>query len=534
MVWQSGVALACNPPARGTGCHLPFSQPEKSVSLEEANTARNMSGEKMLRRKMHFCRTLLVIVAALFGLATASQATPSSDPLSITFGDVPINTQATTSVLINVDPAYSTEIASGSGLNPPFSFGFDTCGAGGGFSGPGTCSIQESFQPTSIGSASGSLNVFECPNAGGSCIPVTIPVSGNGVSIASADPTSLDFGGVPINTTASDPVTITVDTGYRTEIASGSGLNPPFSFGFGSCGTGGGFAGPGTCTIDESYTPTSVGANSGSTNVFECPVAGGTCIPIPVPLSGHGISVASADPTHVDFGGVPINTTVTVPVTIAVDTGYKTEIASGSGLNNPFSFGFDACGTGGGFAGPGTCTVDASFTPTSIGSFSGTTNVFECPIVGGTCIPISFTLGGQGISIASADPTLLDFGLVPIGTTASAPVDITVDTGYRTEIASGTGLNDPFSFAFDTCGIGGGFGGPGTCSVIESFTPTGLGIANATTNVFECPVVGGTCIPIPYSATGQGVTAAVPEPASLALFGAVLAVIVLMRKRRRV
>ena len=103
-------------------------------------------------------------------------------------------------------------------------------------------------------------------------------------------------------------------------------------------------------------------SSSGSTNVFQCPVGGGTCIPITYAVSGRGIS-NTASPNPVDFGNVPINTTVTRDVTITVDAGYRTEIASGTGINAPFGFSFDTCGAGGGFTGPGTCTVKQRFTP---------------------------------------------------------------------------------------------------------------------------------------------------------------------------
>ena len=136
-------------------------------------------------------------------------------------------------------------------------------------------------------------------------------------------------------------MTITVDAGYRTEIASGSGINAPFGFDFGTCGAGGGFAGPGTCTVTERFTPTSVGSFSGNTTVFECPVAGGSCLPITFGVQGAGISLAAASPPSVNFGNVPINTTVSQAVTITVDTGYRTEIASGSGINAPFGFDFE-------------------------------------------------------------------------------------------------------------------------------------------------------------------------------------------------
>jgi hypothetical protein len=159
---------------------------------------------------------------------------------------------------------------------------------------------------------------------------------------------------------------------------------------------------------------------------------------------------------------------------------------------------------GGGFTGPGNCTIDESFTPTTVGGASGTTNVFECPIIGGTCLPITITVSGSGVVQAVANPSSVDFGGVPTGTTATRTVTLTVDAGYRTEVASGSGLNAPFAFNFSTCGAGGGFTGPGTCTIDESFAPTAAGVASGTTNVFECPIIGGTCIAIPIAVTGNG------------------------------
>ncbi|MGD0020211.1 MAG: putative Ig domain-containing protein [Candidatus Limnocylindrales bacterium] len=75
---------------------------------------------------------------------------------------------------------------------------------------------------------------------------------------------------------------------------------------------------------------------------------------------------------------------------------------------------------------------------------------------------------------------------MPINTTATASVTISVDAGYRTEVASGSGINLPFGF--------------------ESFSPTAVGPATGTTTVFECPIAGGSCLPIPFSITGSGVT----------------------------
>jgi hypothetical protein len=149
---------------------------------------------------------------------------------------------------------------------------------------------------------------------------------------------------------------------------------------------------------------------------------------------------SSASPPNVDFGSVPINTTATRSVTITVDSGYRTEVASGSGLNAPFSFDFSSCGTGGGFTGPGTCTVNESFHPTALTSSSGTTNVFECPVVGGTCIAIPFGVQGTGTQVtttttltSSVNPSTIGqavtFTATVTGTTAPSGGTVTFSDG---------------------------------------------------------------------------------------------------------
>ena len=330
------------------------------------------------------------------------------------------------------------------------------------------------------------------------------------VAFAAAASHEVVFGNVPINTTVTQSVTITVDAGYRITSATGSGLSAPFAFSFDTCSAGGGFTGPGTCNVNESFTPTATGFASGITNVFVCPTAGDFCIAIPFSVQGTGVLAAAASPDSIDFGNVPINTTVTQSVTITVDAGYRISIATGTGINVPFSFGFDTCGAGFGFTGPGKCNVSESFTPTATGLASGITNVFECPTAGGSCIAIPFSVQGTGVLAAAASPDSIDFGNVLINTTVTQSVTITADAGYRIAIASGTGINPPFAFGFDTCGAGGGFTGPGKCNVSESFTPTATGLASGITDVYECPIVSGSCIEIPFSVQGTGVLATVP------------------------
>ncbi|HVN61088.1 MAG TPA: hypothetical protein VMT59_07475, partial [Gaiellaceae bacterium] len=74
----------------------------------------------------------------------------------------------------------------------------------------------------------------------------------------SASPETVYVMDVPMNTTGSADVSITVDAGETLSIAAeGSGAAAPFGVDFGSCLL---FAGPGTCTLHQLYTPSSDGS----------------------------------------------------------------------------------------------------------------------------------------------------------------------------------------------------------------------------------------------------------------------------------
>ena len=317
----------------------------------------------------------------------------AANPASIDFGSVPINTTASRAVTLTVDAGYQLSLASGTGINAPFGFAFGTCS---GFNGPGTCSVTESYTPTAISSSIAATSIFECPIAGGSCIPIQLAVQGSGFSTAAASPASIDFGNVPVNTTASRNIGVTVDAGYRLSLASGSGVSAPFSFAFGACAN---FPGPGSCTVSESYRPTAFSSSSGTLTLSECPVAGGPCLPIDVAVRGAGVSAATATPASIDFGNVPLNTTVKRNISLKPDAGYRISTASGTGTSAPFSFSFGGCNN---FAGPGSCTASESFKPTSLATSTGTLTVSECPIGGGTCLPINVGVQGTGVKIATS------------------------------------------------------------------------------------------------------------------------------------
>jgi hypothetical protein len=109
-----------------------------------------------------------------------------ADPSRVDFGDVPLNTSVTQTIVVTIDAGYALGGGSG-GLNPPFALDFGDCTFD--LSGPGTCTVSETFTPTVTGTFGDTLGLDECPVAGGGgCIRIGIPLVGNGVSVAAANP----------------------------------------------------------------------------------------------------------------------------------------------------------------------------------------------------------------------------------------------------------------------------------------------------------------------------------------------------------
>jgi hypothetical protein len=366
--------------------------------LDDGRTRRERNNRRSRaatgRHGLPWIATILVWCSCLLAGAPAAQAGvfTSSAPSDLAFGPVGLNVTVTDPIMLTSDPGYSIALATGSGINTPFSYSTGTCDGQ-----AGTCTVDESFTPTSIGTSTATLTVDECPTAGGTCIGANIPVSGTGYSVLQHSAVAtLSFGSVALNVTATDSIKLTADKGYAIDLATGSGINVPFSYSTGTCN-----GQAGACTVEESFTPTSIGSSSGTLSADECPTAGGTCIPASISVSGAGYSVLQKTaPASVNFGSVTVNTTATDPIKLTSDKGYAIALATGSGINVPFSYSTGTC-----LGQAGTCTVEESYIPTALGKSSGILSVDECPSAGGTCIPAGISLTGTGVPAVTTHTT---------------------------------------------------------------------------------------------------------------------------------
>jgi uncharacterized repeat protein (TIGR01451 family) len=241
-------------------------------------------------------------------------------PASIDFGDVPLVTEsAPRTVTVTLDAGYAWI---GASSTAPFGFAGGTCGSVS--IGPATCTVDVGFFPLLPGPATSSnWYVAECPVP--ACLSAhiirrTLSLSGNGVSVFSATPASLDFGDVVVGTTAAKTVTLHMDSGYEFAGAAAQGA---FSTGGGTCSAGS----RGTCTVDAAFAPTSAGSAAATLEFEECFQDDGGCPRNPDPagvltaaVAVHGNAVnpvsdvavaASTSPSPVQ-NKKPVTFTITV------------------------------------------------------------------------------------------------------------------------------------------------------------------------------------------------------------------------------
>jgi hypothetical protein len=254
---------------------------------------------------------------------SGSSTTPGSltaSPASLSFGSVQVGgTQSLQETLTNsggssvtVTQANSTNAAYAvSGLNLPL-----TLGAG------QSASFNVSFSPQSGGSASGKISVLS--DASNSTLDISLSGSGTTPGALGATSSSLSFGSVAVNSTASKTESLTNSGGTAVKI---SQANVSTGTGFSITG----LALPLTLNPGQSFTfgvnfaPTSAGSVSGSIGF----VSDASNPNLTVTLSGTGASVGqlTVSPATLNFGSVIVGQSKTMSATLSA-TGTNVTVSS--------------------------------------------------------------------------------------------------------------------------------------------------------------------------------------------------------------
>jgi sugar lactone lactonase YvrE len=301
---------------------------------------------------------------SLSGTGTAPIA--GIDPSTLSYQPQAINTTSGVQYVYLSNTGTGPLTFAGSGIATSGDFAqTNNCGAA---VAPNTaCTIAVTFTPTVTGSEMGALTVTS------NAPPLSVSLTGTGASTApkvTATPESLIFPTEYVNWRSAAQTVTLKNSGTTAVSITSVAISGNFTKS-GNCGTS---LGAGKSCIEYVYfTPTAAGIRTGALTYT---LSSGV---ITVYLTGTGVATPTAlltvSPTSLAFNGYVVGDNPDQIVTISnpdgVPAGIRTIAKSGS---TAFTF-TKTCGTT--LAAGASCTVDVTFIPTVVGSYSGILYVYE-------------------------------------------------------------------------------------------------------------------------------------------------------------
>jgi len=367
-------------------------------------------------------RTILAVMAAviLFPLA-AGAAFPGypvvPDPAD--FGDVRVGSSSAAQTLTMTNlyavPVDVQQVAVVDAIN--FSISNNQCN-GATLQPHGTCSFDVTFNPQTVGHF---VSLTELQTYG-PLTPGLSTVEGNGVSpLVVFFPTSVDFGDQTVGKSSNERFIAILNDGNLDMSITSITTASPFSITSNNC--------PATlqphyaCGVRVVFTPTAAGPVSGNLTVIDD--APGS--PHTVPLTGTGVTApqphASLSRTEIDFGGQLVGTTSAAEDVTLKNTGTAVLNIASIAITGDFAV-TDDCGAT--LAVDATCTLSATFSPTTAGERTGEITITD----DSSHSPQTISLHGHGTEHtgpkASLSTNAIDFGQVGI-TTTSEPQPYTIE-----------------------------------------------------------------------------------------------------------
>lgn len=352
----------------------------------------------------------------MWGVTTRASITPapavSLNPVSLTFANQVISTtSASQSVTLTNNGNASLNVTSISltGTNPAdFTISSNTCGTT--LAQGNACVVQVAFKPTAL--ASRSANLTFTTNA--STSPDNVTLSGTGISsgspAATFTPTSVAFGSVKVSQ-SSGPTPITLkNSGNATMSITAIAITGANSAEFSQTNTcGATLAANGTCAINVSFTPASIGGKSASVSVS----SNTSTSPDAAPLTGTGIAPAVALSSNVaNFFNQMVGTTTSIPKLVVLTNTGTAALTVGSvtiaGINAADFAQSNDCGTSvlaGAF-----CTITITFSPSVLAGRSASISIAD----DASGSPHVIALSGNGMKTISGTGTITGTGVVKV------------------------------------------------------------------------------------------------------------------------
>ena len=461
--------------------------------------------------------SLLSLNLCLIGCGGSVNATPppggpspapviSLSSSSVTFGNQVVNSTSAPQTVTVTNTGDAALAISGITVTGDFALN-NTCGTS--VAAGSSCTASVTFTPTALGSRAGGVTVTD--NATGS--PHQIALSGTGVGASapavSLSPAALTFGSQALNTaSAAQTVTLT-NTGNAALTISTITVTGDFAQ-TNTCATS--VAAGASCAVRVTFTPTAVGTRSGTLSITDS----ATGSPHQIAVSGTGVSqsapAVSLSPAALTFGSQVLNTASAAQTVTLTNTGNAALTISGITVTGDFAQ-TNTCATS--VAAGASCAVRVTFTPTAVGTRSGTLSITDSATGSPHQVAVSGTGVSQSAPAVSLSPAALTFGSQALNTASAAQTVTLTNTGNAALTISTITVTGDFAQT-NTCAtsVAAGAG----CAVRVTFTPTAVGTRSGTLSITD----NATGSPHRVTASGTGVAAGqvTAAPSSVA-FGSV-------------
>ncbi len=488
---------------------------------------------------------VLLALSAMFGSqaldATTSPGQLTVNPVSISFGSVPLGTTQTHSATLtnsggsDITISQATVIGTGfslSGVSLPLTL---TAGQ--------SATINVNFTPPSGGADSGTISLVSTPSTAtpgnhygkghnlsstNNITTVNVPLSGSGMAPGqlSAAPSSIDLGNVQLGSSQTKSTTLTNSGGMSVTIGqaivtgagfSVSGLSLPLTLAAGQ---------------SKSFSVTVAPQSAGSANGNVAIASDASNPTLNMPLFGTGVTPGSltANPLSLGFARVQVGSSQTLSETLTNPGGSSVTITQATVAGTGFSLsGLSLPLT---LAAGQSAMLSVVFAPQAASSANGSLSIAS----NASNSTVTVSLSGSGVTGGSltASPSSLSFGSVQVGNSQPLQAIVTNSGGSSVTITqapvagagfSMSGMNVPVTLApgqsatFNaTFAPQSGGSASGNVSIASNASNESGGSASG--NVSIASNASNATLTVPFSGTGVTPGSLTASPASLS-FGTV-------------
>ncbi len=243
---------------------------------------------------------------------------------------------------------------------------------------------------------------------------------------------------------------------------------------------------PNPTTLTSTLTLTaSATATTGTSTVTITGVSGSlthdTTISLTVTPIG-GTPVVSLSPTSLTFAATVVGVTTAAKTVTVSNTGTGTLSISGIAISGDFAQVIVAKSCGSTLAAGKSCVIKVTFTPTQLGSRTGSITITD----NAAGSPQSVPLSGTGTAQATLTPASFTFASRAVGT-SSAPVNFTLSNKQKVALNSIViSTTGDFSVSATTCGSS--LAAKSKCTISVVFTPSARGTRTGSLSVADSAI----------------------------------------------